>query len=320
MSWERDPLWAKSRLYFERALNESRDDPHFGLLCSLAIELLARAALASVSPSLLAEPDRDHRFLLHALDRGSEKVPRRSIGTVQVFNLCYNLFEEFSEEDLKAAIASINRRNDELHTGTNAFNEYQPKHWLAGFYRICKSLTNAMGESLDSLFGTDEATVAMEILDEIQDEVRQRVQSTIAAHRKVFERKQDDERQTAAENAKNESTQLAHERHHRVECPACGCVATVQGETFGSEHLSYEDDCIKVRQSVSPRTFDCSACGLTLTGYAELDAAQLGGHYTRTTEYTPEDYYGLIDPENFDPTDYFDADEYIANIREYDNE
>ena len=73
MSWERDPLWAKARLYFERAFAESREDPRFGLWCSLALELLARAAVASVSPTLLAEPDNEHRFLLHALNRGSEE-------------------------------------------------------------------------------------------------------------------------------------------------------------------------------------------------------------------------------------------------------
>jgi hypothetical protein len=75
MRWERDPLWAKSRLFLERAFDEPREDPLFGLWCSLGLELLARAALASVSPTLLAEPDNEHRFLLHALNRGSKKTP-----------------------------------------------------------------------------------------------------------------------------------------------------------------------------------------------------------------------------------------------------
>src|ERR1700733_8056848 len=39
MSWERDPLWAKARLYFEHAFREPRDDPRFGLWCSLGLEL-----------------------------------------------------------------------------------------------------------------------------------------------------------------------------------------------------------------------------------------------------------------------------------------
>ncbi len=130
MSWEHDPLWAKSRLYFEHAFRESREDPRFGLWCSLALELLGRAALASVSPTLLAEPDREHKYLLHALNRGSGD--RRSIKAVQVFALCRKLFPVFSDEDLKAAIALINRRNDELHSGSAAFDEYPSKYMADG--------------------------------------------------------------------------------------------------------------------------------------------------------------------------------------------
>jgi hypothetical protein len=59
MSWERDPLWAKTKLFFERAFNEPREDPIFGLWCSLGLELLGRAALSSISPTLLAEPDKE---------------------------------------------------------------------------------------------------------------------------------------------------------------------------------------------------------------------------------------------------------------------
>ena len=50
MSWERDPLWAKARLFFQHAFNTQRDDPTFGLWCSLGLELLARAALAVREP------------------------------------------------------------------------------------------------------------------------------------------------------------------------------------------------------------------------------------------------------------------------------
>ena len=39
MSWEREPLLTKAKLFFERAFNESRDEPLFGLWCSLGLEL-----------------------------------------------------------------------------------------------------------------------------------------------------------------------------------------------------------------------------------------------------------------------------------------
>src|ERR1035438_5591571 len=101
MSWERDPLWAKSRLFFERALNTRREDPAFGLWCSLGLELLARAALASISPALLAEPDREHKNLLHAIHRQFEIPQPKSINASLVFQLCAKIFPTFTSEDSK---------------------------------------------------------------------------------------------------------------------------------------------------------------------------------------------------------------------------
>jgi hypothetical protein len=319
MSWERDPLWAKSKLFFERAFDVSPEDPLFGLVCSLGLELLARAAIASVSPTLLAEPDKDHKFLLHALNRGAERITPHSIASFQVFNLCRTLFDEFSKEDLTAALALTNRRNEELHSGAAAFDEYPARLWLPGFYRVCRSLTGVLGESLESLFGVDEARIAGEILGETDKEVKQKVLSLIAAHRKVFDGKSGGEKTTAAATAKTEADQLAHLRHHRVVCPACKSTATVQGEAFGPEHVSHDDGDIVVRTAVSPRSFSCSACGLKLEGYAELDAAELGGQYTRRTTLSPQEYYGLIDPESDDMSEYIDR--YLADMaNEYDNE
>jgi hypothetical protein len=321
MSWERDPLWAKARLFFERAFEQSGQDALFGLWCSLGLELLGRAAVASVSPTLLAEPDREHRFLLQALNRGQEKGLRKSIGTAQVFTLCQTLFPQFTEADKVSAVALVNRRNDELHTGSSAFEEYPSKLWLAGFYRVSRLLAEAMGETLESLFDSANAAIANEILAENQAQVKSRVLSLIAVHRKEFLEKNPAEQQTASESAKTVGEELSRKRHHRVICPSCKSVATVQGQLFGAENISHTEGNIFVRQAVSPQTFACPACGLKLQGYAELDVAELGGQYTRTTEYSPEDYYGLIDPNDIDPSVYVDA--YLADLRaeaQWDNE
>src|ERR1017187_2516028 len=105
MIWERDPLVAKSKLFFERAFEEPAESPLFGLWCSLGLELLARAAVASISPTLLAEPDRDHRHLLHALNRGNDKSAPQSINTNQVFTLCQMLFQQFTKDDFTSSMA-----------------------------------------------------------------------------------------------------------------------------------------------------------------------------------------------------------------------
>jgi len=179
MSWERDPLWAKARLFVERAIEFQRDDPFFGLWCSFGLEALARAAIANISPVLLAEPDRDHKYLLHAIGRGSERIARKSIDTARILNLCLELIESFTKDHLTVCLALVNRRNEELHTGEAAFAAYQTNQWIAGFYSACNSLCVSLGESLESLFGEDEAKVARTVLEGDRNATKQRVLSKI---------------------------------------------------------------------------------------------------------------------------------------------
>jgi hypothetical protein len=236
------------------------------------------------------------------------------------------MFPGFSEANLKPVLALLNRRNEELHSGAAAFDAYPPRFWLLDFYKACRWLTDAMGETLETLFGKAEAQIANGILDEAMEEATHRVQTAIAAHRKVFDAKSPDEKRRAAEEANTEAERLAHQRRHRVKCPACSSTATVQGEPFGPEHVAMREDDIEIRQAVAPRSFSCSACGLKLTGYAELDAAQLGGYYTRTTTESPADYYGLVDMDTIDyrqiAAEYIgDHPDFIGELYdEYDNE
>lgn len=319
MIWERDPLWAKSKLFFERASEQPADDPQYGLWCSLGLELLARAALASVSPALLAEPDPNHQYLLHALGVGPKMSSPVSLGASKVFALCQSLFSGFTKEDFVSSMALINRRNAELHSAEAAFDNYPSKQWLPSFYHSCSSLAAALGETLETLFGAEQARIASDILKQSKEGVEGRVKNSIAAHKKVFDAKPDPDRLAAAQVAALQTVQLVTERHHKVSCPSCGSDATVEGDPFGPERLDHENGDIVVRQSVSPRIFSCKACGLKLTGYVELDVADLGGTYTRRTTFLPEDYYGLIDPETADMSEY--GEQYMRDMaEEYDNE
>lgn len=317
MSWERDPLWAKAKLFFQHALNTDRDDPVFGLWCSLGMELLARAALASVSPTLLAQPESNQRNLLHVVHPDSELLFPKSISATLVFDLCGRMFPAFTDDDRKVASALLNRRNAELHSGAAAFQQYQPSQWLAGFYRACHSLATVLDQSLEDLFGETEAKFAQDLLAENRKNIKQKVLSTIAAHKKVFDGRIATEQEEARRAAAKLGEDLSTQRHHRVICPACGCTAMVQGRPFGKEHVTHgDDDEIIVKQAVSPTEFACSACELHLSTFAELEVAGVADHYTRTTMCSADEYYGLIHPD--------DVDSYLAAQAEdfmgYDNE
>lgn len=319
MIWERDPLWTKARVFFERAFEQPSDDPLYGLWCSLGLELLARAALASVSPTLLAEPDRDHKHLLQALGVGPKLAAPKSIGAAQVFAQCQSLFDNFTKEDFVASMALINRRNAELHSAEAAFESFPSKQWLPGLYRACTVLVAALGETLEGLLGEEQSVIAADVLAQSRQSVQAKVDASIAAFNRAFDARAEQERKVAIEEAQKQTAKLVNERHHKVTCPACGSDAVVEGDAFGPERLDHEDDEIVVRQSVSPRVFNCFACGLRLQGYAELDAAELGGTYTRRTTFSPGDYYGLIDPDTEAMSDYINK--YLEDMaNEYDNE
>jgi len=54
-AWSRDALLVKAQRYAEQMLSNPRESWQFAFWSSLALELLARAALASVSPALLGK-------------------------------------------------------------------------------------------------------------------------------------------------------------------------------------------------------------------------------------------------------------------------
>ena len=53
--WSKDALLAKGQLYVEQMQAFAHDDWRFVLSSTLALELLARATLAHISPTLLAD-------------------------------------------------------------------------------------------------------------------------------------------------------------------------------------------------------------------------------------------------------------------------
>jgi hypothetical protein len=307
MSWEREALWSKAVLFMQRATDKDKESPEFGLWSSLGLELLARAAVAKTSPALLAEPDKDQKNLLHALGVSVSNSPK-SISTIQVLSHCRTLIASFTEDEFKTASSLVNRRNEELHTGAAAFSTFPLQSWIGGFFRCCKVLAEHQDESLKSLFGEDESKVAEEILGKVESDVISHVKSSIAAHARVFETKDADERVKLAEIAQIDSDKLSHKGHHRVKCPSCQCTATVQGATYGGERLEHKDGMIIVRESVVPTKFNCLGCGLKLSGYQELVAAGVGDHYTNRSEYDPPDYYELVDPNDREAMDRYAED------------
>lgn len=57
MNWTKDALFTKAKLYAEKAFQEEKDSPFYGVFMTFSLELLSRAAIANIHPVLLAEQD-----------------------------------------------------------------------------------------------------------------------------------------------------------------------------------------------------------------------------------------------------------------------
>src|SRR5260370_25428076 len=117
--WSQEGLWAKAKLYVQRALAESRLEPMFPFWSFLSLELLARAALSYVHPTLLAVPEGDH--LLHALGISVSRT-LRSVPAKTVFLRCNKVVTGFTQEEFDTCIEFLKIRTTQLHTGTPALN------------------------------------------------------------------------------------------------------------------------------------------------------------------------------------------------------
>lgn len=296
MTWSKDALFSKAKFFLEKAFEQEKDSPLFGIFCALGLEMLARAAIANISPTLLADPSNQQGNILYALGKKDASFKPKSLVISNVLALCKEVIPNFNDDCYKVAMLMIERRNEELHTGGAAFAEYNQDKWIGSFYQCCKILTLSMEESLTSLLGEDEAKLAEELIVEEEKKIKKEVLDRISARKRVFE-------ETIKETSDNGKSIIAkgtmmiphytHQGYHKVTCPCCEHDALIYGRepTYGREII--EDDVVVVKKDIIPNSFKCEVCNLKLTNYAELKAAGLPLHYTTSETYDPIDYFGI---------------------------
>jgi hypothetical protein len=274
-----------------RALEEDRDDPFFPFWSSLALEFLARAAVANVHPSLLAAPDPTMQNVLYALGKPGPKKGAKSITASTAFDLCRQLVPNFGPEEVALCESLANRRNEELHSGGVPFEEFATGDWVARFYSTCNKLVIFLNRSLVDFLGDKETQTAKKIMVAAEEAVVEKVKRSISAHRTTFGEKDEKTRDGLLAASKEMSSKMSQQGGHRVVCPACGAQSWVTGEPITSQGGKYEDHFVVERTAMLPTKMECIACGLVLGSHAELDVAGVGGQYTQTSYFNPVDYY-----------------------------
>ena len=293
--WDPKALYVKAERYIQQMGAHNSDDWEYALWSSLALELLARAALANVSPALLAEDDKQSfSNLSHALGYPSteEKFSPRSIAISEVFKRLATLLPGFAKEHASFGTQHTGRRNEELHSGKPAFDGLKASTWQPRFYEVCQLLLASLGLTIADFFGMEEANVAEKLIAAAADKSAKAVKGDVDAHMKVWLAKNEKEREKLQLQAEVWANRQAG---HRVMCPACASQALVVGEPVSSPVQKLDDDQIVETQEFLPNQFECVACGLKIGGLSRLSAVGLGDQYKKTVTYDAAEYYAPND-------------------------
>ncbi|NVN88611.1 MAG: hypothetical protein HXX15_21235 [Rhodopseudomonas sp.] len=300
--WSRDSLWNKGKTYINRAFEEDRKSEMFPFFACLGLEFLGRAALASVHPALLADP-QDGKNILYAFGFPATAKPI-SIPANTVYSRLKFVVTDFSEDDFNFCSKMSNLRNLELHTGAFAYSGLPSGQWVVNFYRVIEKIIRSLGNTLEDALGSEHAKqVSAAIAKAAQDvtkEVRERV-GKIKGGLKVLSAEEISARQTTHEPKFVSMLHKSGVGFFARECPACGSKGYLVGIPIGAQTPRLRDGEIVSQKIFWPSKFECKVCDLKLNGYEELQVVDLGDE--------------IVDEDTHDPVDYFgiDVSEYITD-------
>lgn len=290
MVWDSEQYWKKAVSYVEMAEEPERATWERPFWLSLALEFLARSALTKIHPALNADPEGDGNNLLYAFGYEVKGQPKSLPIHAVLLRLQKILPEIFTKPRREFCDFFANTRNQELHTAELAFASLAESKWLARFYDVCLVLCDHLGKNPNELFGSEIAKTAKGLVTTLRTEKIGTVNERIAAHRKVFDAKSQQEQDEAKTKVTAVSWQWGRLRKAH-DCPACKNKAVLQGHIESTSRPYYDGEGLMQKITVLADRLDCISCGLALADIEELHVAGIEPHFTYTEETELHDYH-----------------------------
>ncbi len=288
--FDHEALWTKAKLFLNRAMDDdSRSFDEQALWAALALELLAKAALARVSPLLIAEPNEEGTNLLIATGLVKGDARFASVRAKTLMARCHKAFKPFDQAE---AMKIINGRNEYLHSSGAGFMAIPPHAWWPRYWAQAAVLITALDRDIDDLVGSDREPMVIKYLEQNTKNIEQRAEALLE---RAKQRRQQwlDGRLPAKIAAEWKSGQylsatMAHSE--AATCPAYGSTGLLEGEEVVDEQLHYPQvsggysgeeadsdylDGVWVELTIAADYFSCQGCQLVLNGYDLLKQVDL---------------------------------------------
>jgi hypothetical protein len=293
---ERDALYAKSKVYITRGLRaqSEKDIEEYQLWASLALELLGKAALSQIHPSLVADPD--HYQSLFAACGHQISPDIKTITATTLFRRLTHIGKAFDTRHQKFCEQLALRRNAELHSGESPFSAMSAEAWEREFWGAIEIVLQMQDETLESWLGADDAKAPAKIIEQAQQAMEWAVTNRVSHCQQDFEAKNKSakRREKLIEESKKLSwNDRTWDGRERCVCPACSCFGFLGGTLWKEEIADYESESAgnedsppteTVQKTFTAEIFECPSCSLALFGTKELSAADVPGEFSKTEE------------------------------------
>ena len=300
--WDYESLFEKSKTFVLKGLNhEAPDSAEVPLWCIFALELLARATLSHIHPSLLAD-QKENIHILFACGFPSKTAPK-SIPAMKVFQRCITICEDFSEQDYNQCMEWMNWRNEELHTGSSPFDELATSEWLPNYFRLCTILLDKSEKNLKDLVGDEHAVTAAEMIDALSEQVKIHARSLVKQQKHEFESLSTEDRlERIIEGGKRVKViTAARPDYKQIQCPTCEGNAILASKLIRSTVPKDREGTLVQEDVWLPSALGCPCCKLKIEGHSNVSALGLGDQFTTTDILDPKEYYAI----EFDPSEDF---------------
>jgi hypothetical protein len=299
--YDHQALWSKAKVFLNRAMDPgpARSFDEQALWASAALELLGKAALARVSPLLIAEPTEEGVNILIAtgLIEGTAKFTSVSASTV--FKRCQRAFRPFSSAD---ALKFADARNEYLHGPTIGFVALPPEAWWPRFWALASILVTAQDREIEELVGPDRLAGVEAHLQQNAKNVEHRTEALIArATQRIAQYRAGNlPAKVQMEWQSNPDLTAGLSYSQAESCPACGGAGTLEGDDSSDMSYTYEpgddeDDpgAVWATITVPADYFSCSTCHLVLDRYELIKQADLATTFDTIDDDPPlEPDYG----------------------------
>lgn len=269
-------LIIKSKLFINRALDSSREFEEQAFWASCSLELLGKAALAQISPLLIANPSDDGKSLLAA--SGVTKGKPSSVQAKAVWSRCHRVFAPFNQDEAKLISEG---RNEYIHSAGIGFAKLKPEIWWQRFWAQAIILLDNMNVDLEDFVDSSALFQIRSFIEARDADMSHRYEARLNRAVSNLDRYEDEKFSQLEMRQWAMWTPYSATYMEGAECPACHSEGFLYGEeVVGSDidsaryYGEYYSD-TRVILYIAPDAFDCPRCHLELYEYELLVKAGL---------------------------------------------